>query len=62
MDKDIIFFYNNTYSVVFFILFGLFSFIFLNAPSIYKYLIGCGGTIVFPFLVQDGTIGFLYPA
>lgn len=62
MGEDINIFYNNTYFAVFFILFGFFSLFFKNISAIYKYLIESGGAIVFLSLVQDGTIGFLYPA
>ena len=53
-------FYNNTCFALF--LFGFFSLFFKNISAIYKYLIESGGAIVFLSLVQDGTIGFLYPA
>lgn len=62
MGEDINIFYNNTYFAVFLFYSASFSLFFKNISAIYKYLIESGDTIVFLSLVQDGTIGFLYPA
>ncbi len=61
MLVNILIFFIITLALLFF-LFGFFSLFFKNISAIYKYLIESGGAIVFLSLVQDGTIGFLYPA
>lgn len=62
MGEDINFFIITLTLLFFYFIRLLFSLFFKNISAIYKYLIESGDTIVFLSLVQDGTIGFLYPA
>ena len=63
MGEDINIFFIITLTLLVFLFYSAsFSLFFKNISAIYKYLIESGGTIVFLSLVQDGTIGFLYPA